>query len=166
LQALAAAKARVDALFYAENAFSLFESDMLGGSGMSEADLLARLRRVLAADELSAIERYLAARAAARGVMRTLREKRRNATTQAMRDVLAKYATPTRGRGSGWYTFPDQSTGHTVSAKVLGIENCYCEPDGHAGGSLRVSPRGDGSSQPWAFCIEGDRLVVRSDDVL
>jgi hypothetical protein len=166
LQTLADAKALVDALFFAENAFSLFESGALDGPGMSEADLLARLKRVLAADGLSVIERYLAARAAARGVMRTLRVKRRNATSQAVRDVLAKYATPMHDCGPGWYTFPDKSTGRAVSAKVLGIENFYYEPDGHAGGSLRVSPRGNGSSEPWAFRIEGNTLVVRSDDGL
>jgi hypothetical protein len=165
LQALAAAKARVDALFYAENAFSLFESDTLGASGMSEADLLARLRRVLAADELAAVERYLAARADARSVMRTLREKRRGDTSQAVKAMLAKYATPARGRDAGWYTFPDRSTHRTVSAKVLGIESFYCEPDGRAGGCLRVSPCGDGSSQPWTFRIEGDTLAVWSDNV-
>ena len=161
LVALAAAMRSKEAAFMAQNAFSLFESS--GTAYVSRVDLLKRLAPALSASELDLVRDYIDARQAAHAAVNGALRARQAATLELGTQALDKYAS--RLRTPGWYEFEDKSQGRMVQAKFVGFDSCYRATDGKLCGSIRVSPQGNGSSEPWSFYIEKGRMVVRTLDL-
>ncbi len=159
LVALMSAMEASEAFFRAKIAYSL--SQHPGMANVPDGMLLRRLRPVLGEAELKTVSAHLAARAAAASVMETAEYLHRNAVKVVTMRALAEFATPLE---NGFFEFRDRYKG-TVRAQALSFDACYCTPDGIVCGSVRVSPCGTGSSEPWSFRIENGRMLVTSDPV-
>jgi hypothetical protein len=154
---LIAAKKASEVFFYADNAYSLNHGSL--ASEMPDDKLMAQLRPVLDSKQLETIEVHLTARAAAAKVMRKVRIVHREGEDAAALAALQRYAKPL---GNGFYEFWDASEHTTVRAQVKGFDSCYRATNGRICGSVRVSPQGNGSSEPWSFHIENEKMVVES----
>lgn len=160
LEALADAMLAQASAFAAQNSFSLFCSS--GETYVKEAELLKKLKPLLSAEELETVTTFVKSRKKALAIVNGLLQAHFADSKALGKTVLDTYATPL---GKGWYEFYDRSTCRTVRAQVVGFDACYRTREGTICGSVRVSPHGNGSSEPWSFHIKDGRMVVLTEDL-
>lgn len=153
------AMAEAQALFYAKNSFSLWRGS--GGGHVSSDKMLAEFK-MLPKSSLAKLARLVDAHQSVAAMLNEVGLASRKKVDEASEAVLKAYATPVPHK-PGWYEFAS-SDGWTKKALVRGFDSFYMPRNGkHYCGSIRVSPDGTGSSEPWLFCITKGRIEIQPD---
>lgn len=158
---LQAALAEAQSLFYAKNSLSLWRGT--SSRFISSEKMLADFQMLPKAGQAK-LKKLVTATAAVDAMLSEVDSAVRARVKAATKSVLAVYATPIQNKPD-WYEFA-YAEGLPKQALVRGFDSLYMPRNGkNYCGSIRVSPDGSGSSEPWTFCIVKGRIEIQPDSL-